>query len=213
MKKTRINPGGAYSKVVVVMHDPRFPSGERAIMKEAAGLRREYSKLAESMTDTIDELLGWNIVPPTSARRLPATQRMPSQDVTIQEWLPHSKTLHVIAGGWRARDGDIYHEKVNFELASNDLRAMQIGALDFIIGNTDRHTGNLLIDRNGVLWAIDHSLAFPTQKNPEPVTMDLFEYLDGRKIPDSILQDLRDLKEGDLRAAVGARNKYLLPIH
>ena len=36
-----------------------------------------------------------------------------------------------------------------------------IAALDYIVGNTDRHRGNLIEAPDGQLWAIDHTASFP----------------------------------------------------
>jgi hypothetical protein len=41
----------------------------------------------------------------------------------------------------------------------------QLALFDNVIGNTDRHTGNLLVTNNGKLVPIDHGLAFPLQNN------------------------------------------------
>ena len=45
------------------------------------------------------------------------------------------------------------------ELAVDRLAA--IAALDYIIGNTDRHRGNLIEAPDGTFWAIDHTASFP----------------------------------------------------
>lgn len=40
-----------------------------------------------------------------------------------------------------------------------DLRKMAL--LDAVIGNSDRHGNNFMVDANGHVWAIDHGLTFP----------------------------------------------------
>jgi hypothetical protein len=45
------------------------------------------------------------------------------------------------------------------DLPEEQLAAM--AALDYLVGNTDRHRGNFLVDRSGQPWGIDHTASFP----------------------------------------------------
>ena len=52
--------------------------------------------------------------------------------------------------------------KTEMSLWNKDsARAAELGVFDYVIGNYDRHGGNFIIDRQGVLQPIDHGLSFP----------------------------------------------------
>jgi hypothetical protein len=70
----------------------------------------------------------------------------------------------------------------------NDVRDF-----DQLIYNVDRNQGNLLIDRDWRVWAIDHSRSFrtnPTLRDPEVL----------RRISNKMLQAMKGLTEQDLEA-------------
>lgn len=46
------------------------------------------------------------------------------------------------------------------------LQQEQMAVLDYVTGNTDRHTGNYRTDRNGNIVAIDHGYSFPESPDP-----------------------------------------------
>lgn len=43
-------------------------------------------------------------------------------------------------------------------------RLTELAVFDFIIGNTDRHSGNLIVDNKGNLYPIDNGLTFPESR-------------------------------------------------
>ncbi len=43
------------------------------------------------------------------------------------------------------------------------MRLRKISLMDFVTGNRDRHAGNLMVQKNGHLLAIDHARAFEAQ--------------------------------------------------
>ncbi len=70
----------------------------------------------------------------------------------------------------------------------NDVRDF-----DQLIYNVDRNQGNLLIDKNWRVWAIDHSRSFreiPTLRNPEVL----------RRISNKLLQGMKGLTQENLEA-------------
>mgnify|MGYP001602321768 CR=1 FL=1 len=199
---------GAFQKQIVIMKsDPRAP-GKRAIVKSADMMfvRHESSPQAEVMAYNIDQLLGWDLVPPTAGRMIPRDPKdlakfdglKPTWDVTIQEWVPNSETVQSVANRSDEENIGVFRH--------NKDRMMKLTLFDFITGNKDRHRGNILVERRtGKIWAIDNGLAFPSETEFWPAWWTQYYFLDGeniRDIPENLLADLRNLEEGDLRAAV-----------
>lgn len=195
--------GGAYTKQVGLLH------GKRVIVKPAvSGAGGAY--LSEVMADTIDNLLGWNIVPPTVGRTFSPkhhwfkhTDPNDWSETSIQEWMRGTTTLsEYIKKTKKLGDWGREFDAVLGEFIESQKGVFQrIIALDIIIGNTDRHTANVIVSSKGKVWAIDNANSFPSWKYFWPYNRTLYNYVKGPIAPD-ILRDLSDLEEGDLRAAV-----------
>lgn len=76
---------------------------------------------------------------------VPVTIMREDRDASLQAWVEDSKTVY--SGGWPG-------------VAEEDVRRLAI--LDTIIGNDDRHEGNVIVSDVGVMYAIDHGLTFST---------------------------------------------------
>jgi hypothetical protein len=64
---------------------------------------------------------------------------------------------------WCATDFRLKNEILE---SPEGIREFQkLAMFDFIIGNTDRHSGNWMVDEQHKLRAIDHGLSFPEQNN------------------------------------------------
>lgn len=91
-------------------------------------------------------------------------------------------------------------EDVMDSLDQNSVRAVAV--LDYLIGNTDRHAGNLLINRDTkAVIAIDHGLAFPDVPYPRGVRSWPYAYLDKKNdlsVPQEILDRLATIKKDDV---------------
>lgn len=57
---------------------------------------------------------------------------------------------------------------------------------DYLINNTDRHSGNWLIKENGEVWAIDNAMSFNTK------TYRSFDY-DDTKLPNKVKRNMRTI--------------------
>ncbi|MEU7765431.1 hypothetical protein AB0B25_09970 [Nocardia sp. NPDC049190] len=97
----------------------------------------EYAK-REVAAYRVNELLGFDLVPPT------AMVDGPKGLGSNQKFVPSR----------RAADTDKY----------DDLQMQQMAVLDYIIGNLDRLTRNYLVAPNGDLVAIDHGNSFPEKR-------------------------------------------------
>jgi hypothetical protein len=197
---------GGGIKVIAV-----FPDKSRALVKG------QSESVNEAVTDTIDDLLEWDLVPPTVSREFEPLDHDESSfiegsAVSFQEWKKGARQLNsFLPVGQRA----FPYERL-LSLAqraakmhpSNHLRLLQMAVLDVLIYNYDRHSGNILVDRQGKVWAIDHGLAFSSSVETfgsggmSRVSLRYLQAETGGKIPKSILSDLRNLEEGDLRAAL-----------
>ncbi|WP_026375867.1 hypothetical protein [Aestuariibacter salexigens] len=120
----------------------------------------------------ISDYLGLNIIPPTVMReiRISSSGLNYSKDLrqgTLQFWVENSTVLFDHMDTDLVYPGNVDHKNSQIK---------EIKVFDCIIGNVDRHAGNLLVDGNprfeatdsmtksapylGKIWAIDHSRAF-----------------------------------------------------
>lgn len=95
----------------------------------------------------IDQLLGLNVVPPVVIRKI---SNVPG---SVQEWKANCETAFEAGGD-------------SWTVEADPMDVYGIAVLDYITQNTDRHTGNFLVDRNygrpeNKLWAIDHGYSLP----------------------------------------------------
>lgn len=176
--------------------------------------------LYEGIAHTVDQVLGWEITPPVSSRRLSAKElgsigvhMSPEEsEASYHEWLEGSTKLwmHPAAkyidpyghGGLASYDPAF--------LKKNDERFEKIAAFDFLIANGDRHSGNIIVSKSGVVYGIDHAFAFygddPLSFYEFSPTKFLYIYMNGRKLSPKVLRDLENIEEGDLRAALAPLN-------
>ncbi len=66
----------------------------------------------------------------------------------------------------------------------------QLAIFDYLVNNADRKGGHCLLDRNDVIWAIDHGLTFHTDYKLRTV---IWEHA-RQKIPSALYQDLAAFK-------------------
>ena len=93
--------------------------------------------IREAAASTLDDLLGFNVVPPTYLR-----------EYTI-EGTPQIASVQTYVKGIRGMEGYGLGEE-----NKNDL--IKIVLLDFVLGNVDRHSGNVIITDKGRVKAIDN---------------------------------------------------------
>jgi len=138
----------------------------------------------------LSQALGFGRVPPTVCR--PVGEK----DGSVQIWLEGAMTQ------------DDFLEKSDDppDVEQWNLQKYTIYVFDQLIANIDRNQGNILVDREGTLWCIDHTRTFARTSNlldPEKVTRcsrDLWlalQNLDERAVEQRLEPFL---EKGDIRA-------------
>lgn len=126
---------------------------------EHRGVVRSHGRLIRNLRDSnqfecaayrLDRLLGLGRVPPAVRRTIDRA------DGTVQLWL--EGTIEETA---RRDRGLVAPDHVRWH---QQWQMMEL--FDNLIGNVDRHTGNILIDEGWNIWLIDHTRAFVPLGNP-----------------------------------------------
>lgn len=111
-------------------HCVRFASGRQAIVKKTANWASIATDSAknEAFAYRFSKKYGFNIVPETAMRGTSSAQR----------WIPNAVRLD------------------ESSIVRTNVRLQKMRAMDAILGNLDRHGGNVIVDKAGRLWAIDN---------------------------------------------------------
>lgn len=130
-----------------------FTDGSAVIFK--CDIRRYWSSInpdtpiREAIVYQIDKIVGLGLVPKTMV--IDDTIGSVQYDGAVQEWIPDAVDGYQI-------DKFTANQKKDFE---------RLKVFDFIIGNDDRHLGNLLFDKNGKMYAIDNSACLVIDKDED----------------------------------------------
>lgn len=140
----------------LAVYKPR--RGERPLWDFPDGTlcRREYAAWL------VDDVLGWELVPPTVLRDGPAGFG------AVQLWVEEEEV--------DVRDLLQSHP--------DDLR--RIALFDAVVNNADRKAGHLVVDSAGKLWSIDHGICFSAEEKLRTVIW-AFE---GDEISEELLADI-----------------------
>ena len=150
----------------------------------------------------IDEALGWNLIPETVLRDQgpDAAALGPG---SLQRWIDQPDDpvrldpvevvpVDDVPDGYRAilrahdDDGSV------IALAhATDEQIARLAVLDVVLNNADRKGGHILVDADGEVFGIDHGICL----HAEPKLRTLLWGWAGEKIPDDIVDDLRELGE------------------
>lgn len=151
----------------------------------------------EHIYSTIDELLGWNVVPPTTLRITADGERV----VSAQEYI-HGATDF----------SDIADDESKTEILKHvdGRRLMQIALLDAVLAQYDRHSSNIVVDRQGRPWAIDNEASLRDTWTSGRIGGPALQFLANDPIPPDLLADLRNLRKGDFYAALAGIEPYLI---
>jgi hypothetical protein len=171
--------------------------------------------------------LGLDLVPPTVLREvgIAASGLKPSsrpRQGSLQFWVENALVEHELVTGKHAYPGS---RRLKNEQLSEIL------VFDCIIGNTDRHAGNILIDFNprypvdsspepqepllGKLWAIDHSRSFHASSRLKSVTCRL-NALAARPVSGVFFEGMRNWDTTRVEAALqqaGLTEEQLANLH
>jgi hypothetical protein len=167
----------------------------RAIWKDATGVRGGYLEgwRFEIAAYIVDKLLGVGMVPPTALRVLHGGPG------SIQLWIDDSSLLRDLA------KKPEYQQAFGSDPWKNAGYVAQF--FDNLIGNEDRHTGNVLVTRDFRTILIDHSRTFRvgerfvedipfSAKNVPPDEL-------MRRLPRALVERTSGLSEQELREALG----------
>jgi hypothetical protein len=117
----------------------------------------------------LDRALGFGIVPPVVMRK-----------TNVDKGEEQGSIMHFVEG--------VTATEHTGKFKYNDMA--KITAFDFIIGNQDRHPGNIIVDKNGRSWAIDNAFAFGRAKNIVSMTIPMVE---DKPIPASVKAGIQRL--------------------
>lgn len=138
------------------------------------------SFIFEKAAYELSRLLGFDSVPPVVLRKYRGT------DGSIQVWIEAAMT-------WEDRIKRKLRPP-NLSYWNHQLRSLKV--FDELIQNTDRNSGNLLIDKEWKLWFIDHTRAFRrSSKLRDPKRLNRCER--------SLWENLQALDESTLRRTLG----------
>jgi len=162
----------------------------------------------ESMAHTVDQLLGFNVVPPTYLRAAQVQADVPTKGVAVQYWVPGSEVL----AAWYYNGPGGEGEKANEE----DL--IKIFLFDMIIGHVDRHNENIVVNLKPPYhaWAIDNENIMESRLRDSTIANVAdgprgghasLRYIEGLEIPESVLKKIRDLQWEDFVTATAGSSK------
>ena len=124
----------------------------------------------------LSQALGLGRVPPTVWRRIGKTSG------SVQIWLE----------GGMTQDRFLKQPPESTDVGLWNLQKHRMYVFDALIANLDRNQGNILVDRDGTLWFIDHTRAFAQTK-------DLLEPKKVTRCSRDLWLALRNLDEGSVQ--------------
>lgn len=188
-KETKPLNSGANTTVFVELKDDgsgvfKPKNGEKADLRDHIKAGTYFNR--ERAAYLVDRFLGFNLVPPTVIREIDG------EIGSLQQFVPDSKTIY-----------EIPKDELVKGTLQQELKKLWI--FDYIIYNSDRHSGNFLIKpAEERIYAIDNGLSFGDQYtifykefwgNPIPseVAEGIEKFLswkEGRKIFEDLLREL-----------------------
>ena len=156
-----------------------------SVMKKGlrSSLTTEISQTErEVIAFNISRLLGLNVVPPTFWKRRTLVTKKGRKSVTGSEQLYINAQEICDRFFTSAQDAAVAQSNMSkFERSKDFVKFKKalpfIAISDFIFGNTDRHSGNLMIDSECRLYAIDNGLCFPIDNNKNEFRSICFNFL------------------------------------
>ena len=147
------NLGGGISKTELVT----FGDGSKGVFKPASGEYMNFNPAIKSGTQTEREVGAWEVAKLVGMQDIvqPTVKRTINGEVGSVQKFANGQVAKNVQNGATEYDGD------------RDLA--RAAAFDYVLGNTDRHTGNWLVEnpnqQAAKLHLIDHGLSFPAYGN------------------------------------------------
>jgi len=166
-----------------------------ALWKDAKGLMKGFVEgwRWEIAAYRLDKFLGMNLIPPTVEKRLRGDRG--SCQLWIDTWMD-AKTKQEKGIGVPSDKKDKYNKMIYL-----------MWAFDNLIANEDRHSGNIIIDEDWRLIAIDHSRSFRASKKFVKQLINCEKSPGGPRIvkwlPRSFVEKLKTLNFEIIREVVG----------
>lgn len=164
--------------------------------------------IRETSASTLDDLLEFGVVPPTYLREYKEWDGPEGEEKGPDDsrWITKVVSLQTgIEGrdfGYKDR---VVPGRLDPEISDRALTDMvKITILDFILGQTDRSYGNMMIDKRGRIWAIDNDAilgVFPKGLWGGKDSL-AYQYVQGRGVPETVRKSLKDLAYEDFVTAL-----------
>lgn len=157
VSKKKLSGATAPLKVLVKNGKVRANGVFRSLHREEENARWESGRFTELLRDTylseiaayqLSLLLGLDTVPPT------VPWQLKGQPGALQLWIEEARP------GWHPSEVEQPSDPARWAL---ELDRMLV--FDALIGNKDRHEGNVLIDSDGKVWWIDHTRGFGRERD------------------------------------------------
>jgi hypothetical protein len=154
--KKKLSGATAPLKVVVKSGKVRANGVFRSFHREEENARWESGRFTELLRDTylselaayqLSLLLGLDTIPPTVPWELKGERG------ALQLWIEGARP------GWHPSEAEQPSDPGLWAMESDKMLVF-----DVLIGNMDRHEGNVLIDPAGKVWWIDHTRAFGRER-------------------------------------------------
>jgi hypothetical protein len=145
------------TKLLVESGEVRAHAVFRGHHREQENTHWETGQYTEFLRDThLSELAAYQLSLLLNLDTVPPTVRwqMKRQGGALQLWIENARP------GW--------HPSENEQPSDPERWAMEVDRMlvfDALIGNVDRHEGNMLVDSAGKLWWIDHTRTFGRERN------------------------------------------------
>jgi len=148
-------------------------SGEREGLRDAVHAGTCYKR--EVAAFKLSRILGFDCCPTTVARNYGGEMG------SIQDWVEDGETISVTNKDWQ------HNPKLQDDI--EDLALYNI-----LLGNSDRHGSNAMIDKNDKLWAIDNGLTFPLNDDDGGISI-FVRRVEGNDIPSRLKVKLNELNK------------------
>ena len=152
VSKKKLSGATAPRKVLVKSGKVRANAVFRSFHREEENARWESGRFTELLRDTylselaayqLSLLLGLDTVPPT------VPWELKGESGALQLWIEGARA------GWHPSEAEEPSDPARWAMESDKMLVF-----DVLVGNRDRHEGNVLIDSAGKVWWIDHTRAF-----------------------------------------------------